>query len=610
MDVFTVTADLVDYLESDLKESLTFDTGTSVGNFKTLRARVNGTEREILGFGISGTQWRIPTSEDEILDILKALRDGASGHPDFVNFFVVWSAATGNEDITECVLVAPTHEPTPAAPLHIGGQEGIHPFQLVKDIYDEIGIRYNTTAMNDLINDEDFPLVRFRVPEPAMAGPWLEENIYGPLLVAPFVNADGEVAPQKIGMPQGTDPSTLRTVSSTSLSEPHPEFRYIGREIVTKLIYKWTSEDAISDPLSVGEDIEAGEFGLDGLKDDEREFIQTHDRSTSLDEHSREVEFRGIHREVTVVINNPGIGGGSRVLFYGIDVLSGVFSREVFQRFGDGPIRGRVSGLSTMEDLTPGQFIKVTNLDTFPTPNTQARGGDRVIQLMTPTFGPAGPDWDYLDAGPASQALAAPGLSLAKSTGRPRNAIVATVSSLSTLATAGWQLQTSVDSTSDWEWSTQGSSTGDFTVVGFPAGSKVNGRVRQTAQNRFRSNWSTVASSTLDSLTAPSTIGVSNSSGGVATVTFTPSSEFRTEVMLDQSTSSTGLEAIDSVARDGDRYVLEGLSEGTDYAVGVRRTDPFGGRSAITSTTFTTSTSSPTAPSPEGPLILLQGRSC
>jgi len=260
-------------------------------------------------------------------------------------------------------------------------------------------------------------------------------------------------------------------------------------------------------------------------------------------------------------------------------------------------VQGVLYGMSTAESVQEGDNVRVT-VPTFPNAGIQARGGTRLVQIMGRRLTPQGPEFDYLDAGPNLNALAAPTVTLALSTGDKKHTVLATVASVP--AGAQFQMDAAVGSTlpgpTDAKWQriqTSGFGNGTYPIGGRPAGAKTWARVRSAQAQRVRSTWGN------------STAGIS-SSGLAAPVVATSSvtalsfnlrisggeTLYPIQVFIDGSTAaafSTG-NLFRTVPAGTKSVPIFGLSSTTKFLVGARHVDPFGGIGAADSTTVTTLT--------------------
>jgi hypothetical protein len=502
----------------------------------------------------------------------------------------------------------PGHEPTEHMPVHIGG-EAIKPFKVVRKLYDDAGVRYSTSAMDSLEDDPLFPPARFRITSQENMATWLEENIYQPYGVVPFINSSGHITPQKVYLPQNVASTSLYEFTSTNASEPHPAWDLVGRDMVRRMDFTYKAEELAA---------ELRDAPADAIDVNDVTLIEKHDRqqSTSTLQTAKlmKVKLHGYHHRGWT-IRTPFSNTEHRIP--GAEDVAESLADEIFDRFGDGPIRGTITGLSPTESVEPGDFVRIT-LPTFPDPENQTRGGTRIVQILSRVDAPAGPEFEWLDAGPNQQALTVPSVSLAKSTVDGYNTIVLTVSNLSTSTGNYWQAQTAVGaseppSTSGrWAFAKSGTSTGDYSLTGYPSGQKVWGRIRQAAVGRIRSAWSTADDSTLTALTAPSSISVANSSGQFAELNITLGSTDRDiEILHSESTSCTSTRSrVATLPMGTTVYDITGLTKGSTNCAAARHVDDYGGRSAVTTVSFSLSTSNPQAPPlPLGAFTLLQGSS-
>src|SRR3989344_2588675 len=113
-------------------------------------------------------------------------------------------------------------------------------------------------------------------------GEWLETNVYGPLGVVPFTNADGRIEPQSVFLPSSdsVDIDTLLELTSTNLTTPHPTWRHSKREIVTKI--RWRRP--VARELSVLE-MSEGRFAADRLRITQYTTELDHDRLAAFGEY-------------------------------------------------------------------------------------------------------------------------------------------------------------------------------------------------------------------------------------------------------------------------------------------------------------------------------------
>lgn len=575
-----------------MDEDIVLDPGSGQGNFTHLRVNVDGTDREIEQF--NGASAHQP---------LRKLV-GSGDEPQRIRSFRVsgWQDPNGVDAVREIYFHMPTRDPTPDLPLHIGGQNGVDPFTLVKQIYDgtyqDSGnpqtVRYETAAFtaydpstnpNGLIDNPRFPKMQFRIPKPENMGKWLDEEIYGPLGVTPFINAAGEISPRISRQPatdQVADPDALFEFTAAKLSEPHPTWRNVGREQVT--VVEATFEYArVRTHI---EEIRDKDVALDGLVVDETMISHEHDNVSTAGRMLHEVKVRGIHRVE------------DRRFF------AKQIALELFERFGDGPIWTSGAGLSASESVEPGDWV-VQDLDTYPALQNQSRSGKRLMQVMSRVDTPEGPNFELLEAGPNSQPLGALTVTLAANSNDDHTAINATIGTLPTGAD-GYELHVAVNTTEPaegsplWQYRTiRGTAAETITIRRLPSGSTIWVRPRATGIGRISGDWGTADSQATTALTAPSGVADSGLAGDVATVSWT-NGETDFDIVLDLD----GTERV-RLAAGTTSYKLRGLTLSTGYTVGVKHIDGYGGESARATDTFTTTGTAETVPQPEGIRILV-----
>lgn len=563
-------------------------TSSQAGIFRTLRVNVDGTDREVTRINRGGAP-----------DRLKALRDRG-----IIDSFTVadYADPVGVGSIRSCYFYAETHDPTPDIPLHIGGRDGIDPFQLAKDIYDgdwgDATVRYDadcfsayhpTTNPRGLIGR--FPKRWYRIEGPANMAAWLQEHVYTPSLVAPVLNSEGEIAPVFIGQPDAAeipDVDLLPTFTAAN-STIHPTWENRGRDQVTvarvTFLYAW-----LGGPTDEDRDV-----ALDGLV--RRELTRTfeHDNASTV-RAVHDVTVHGVHRSFPE--ETARIGG------------------EMCDRFGDGPVYATVTAHEgEMDDVAPGAWVAI-DFDSYPAAQNQARGGTRIAQVLNRTILPAGIEFELLEAGPSLQALATPTVSVAANATDPHHAIDVTVSDLPTGAYAVLHIaESTLEPTEDsdaWRYrlvrqNASGVLLGNETVTvdRLPSGVTLWVRGRSQQIDRIASDWSTADSQATTGLTAPSSVTASDIDGAEALVTWTPG-ETDYDAVVDLTVLPDGArEFVARVVAGSTAFRLEGLAASTSYRVGVKHIDDYGGETTRDTDDFTSASTDDDVPDMQGIRILV-----
>jgi hypothetical protein len=328
-----LTPYVVQTIDDDVKEDAVYDANSTSGNFNTLRAVVQSTSGEgiyevafITDNVVSGP---IRAFGGDFTQLKRAKMNEARWL-----YAVIVSTGTFTA-IDGMQLRMPTHEPTNQMPLLIGGNGGIHPFELVRDLYDEAGVRYSTT-LTDLIDNKEYQTAWWRIQRPATLSRWLEDNIYQPYGVAPFIDNAGNVAPRSIRLPRTSDVSnditTLPLLDETNVAWPHPSWHH--EELVTRLRFEYDILKTIDHTALLRGDESWSDFGVDLIAPTEAEIVKDHDRIDDFGVHEMTVAFKGLHYRDTVVI--PGIVGRTGYSRFGVDHWAAHVAQDVFQRFGDG----------------------------------------------------------------------------------------------------------------------------------------------------------------------------------------------------------------------------------------------------------------------------------
>ncbi|MHC4093370.1 MAG: hypothetical protein ACYSVY_24380, partial [Planctomycetota bacterium] len=430
-----LTPNIQTLLTEDLKPELDFSNTATAGNFNTLRCRIkldassSGTDYEIQSFNL-GNGIRADNS-DKLTAFYNFYR--FLGHHDFyIGAWVVWSTSTG-PTIASATVHAPGHEPTEYLPLHIGGgedlfsgqattAEGYHPFSLVKDIYDELNVRYSTDIQN-LIDNTDYGRQWWRITGKANAFEWLTEHIYRPNGVVPFTGNDGKLQHRSIRVPRSTDVNdditSIPLFDASNSAWPHPGARQMQDAMATRINFTWLNEQHLDKPFEwLSEEVDWQTYGQDGIRAAPMLVTRDYDRIAQLGIKEIDVPLHGIHAWV----DNSNFLDARRAVE--------AVKRDIFERYGDGALSGTLTPLTTAVAVVPGSFYRL-NIPTVFTPNSQGRGGTMVVQALSVSENPDGQKMEWLWAGPALSPLVTPGIALAAATSDPKHGAKLTVSSLS-----------------------------------------------------------------------------------------------------------------------------------------------------------------------------------
>lgn len=572
-----VTSDVLEWLEQDLGFVIQFTKGTTP--FKYTKMSAGGSDRDILGFS--------HTLNASIFGSLNEVAE--NGEPrDLEDVIISWTGhgKSLDDEITGTFIYAPNAPPTLWTPIHVGGDDGVEPFDWIKDQYDDLSIRYDsdifdtynvTTNPNGLIAHPRIPLIHIRATKPIKLRDQVQKicKMYG---IVPFINSAGEVAPRFVTMLQDVDPSTLTDMTSAILTEPHPTWRQTSGDIVTVIQPRFSYMTPVRESDA--------RIGRDGSVDRIKVRItdleeQVHDRVDELGRHVLKLDLELITTE-------------NRAIF-----LTAQQVREIFDRYGDGPIRGSFRALSAASGVEPGDYVTIS-LSSYPDLANQTRGGSRVVQIMSRQVESAY-TFTYLDAGPDEQPLTDPGVAIIKNATDGDHAVDVTISSLT--ADSTYQIQLKIGS-ADWVTVAEGDANEARTFGNLPSGTNIQARALESGPGRIRSEYSAAVNVTLDTLTAPNTLVVGALAGDRGTGTWVNGeASYAIEVLLD-GTRVAILEA------GSTSYTLTGLTPSTTYngpGMAVRHIDRFGGVSATDTDDFTTTATATTLSAPKATLVLVGG---
>lgn len=578
-------------VRGDVQADAQVDFAALAGNFNFLRCNVDGTDFEVASFDVA-----FRSSGDYGLS-----RNVFPTAGDFVFSLGVWvvdptTAISTGADVTSLFFHMPNKPPSSDLPLHIGGQNGIHPFQVVKDMFDAAGVRYSSTAMTDLLTDSRYDRARWRITGPENMAQWLEDHIYAPYGVLPFINSSGEVSLKSVFMPSSS-PANIPIYTGAEV-QVVPEWTHVGRDMITAVVFHLTRENFSQSPFKVDGDWPAD---LIDVVDFTVEF--QHDRLRSGLAPRKVVEYQldGMHA-VNMVYQPDGQPT------FAPNAFATMLAQEIFDRYGDGPIRGTMLGVSSS---SPGASyagdVVAIQVDQFPSPNTGSRGGTRLVQILSRVEQPGGfPSYDWIDMG-STAAFNAPTLSLAQSTSDPNHTIAVTIPTSSFAGPFnGWELQVirssaaaAPGSSAPWSWAAAATSSGTFFVRPLPSGSRIWGKVRQRDALRVRSGFGLAANTTTDTIGAPTALAASSRGTNSVVLTWvvadpTYAIEVRASTQALAESSSQRI----AILPPGSNYGrMGGLQNGSTYNFGVRHIDPFGG--VGTMATYSTETGGITPQAPD-----------
>lgn len=352
----------------------------------------------------------------------------------------IWStsAVPGSGD---AYLYAPTHEPTDAAPLHLGVQDDhqvwgypaestgfgvgpigayLHPADLTQRVWETLGARYNASNLSALIADTSFPLLAPLVLEvPDDPQKWMQANVWGPNLLLALRDADGQLKLADLRPPPSNIDLSALTLLDASNSREH-RWRLVGSEAINSVAWEYaTYSDQGDDPdlIPPPPRLVLSYFGIiDAEKTDQVEGPRLDFLMRRVDQIGPIVdpylEYIG-QRERTFNLFSPlepldalwpgnlartlsAIWTGRGTIFDGGNL--GTITQFILDTYQDGPMRGRCEvGGSTAETIEEGVYIVVNcTAVKIANPFTAARFGKVLALTLSVTRYPAHAEVEYL----------------------------------------------------------------------------------------------------------------------------------------------------------------------------------------------------------------------
>lgn len=631
----------VNFIRSDL---LSTSVGLSTaGSFRYLRFRSGGTDYKVVGFKTNQTQITTPTHpnahpfpdpEDHLFNSDELRNHQSNGGP--LNFWVAASSTafggTGSKtfQLSDAVsLHAMTAPPSEATPLHIwpGWSSGnpygtVHPMQVLKDILD--GVYSSSSESLPYYSTESFTGtkdirrltavgVAFRITQTDTLRNWVTDNLLAPHGVVGLGDARGKVAFKSIlqADPQlGYSTSNLYSFTSTNLRLPHPDWRTSRREQVTQVKVNAESINRsgmfnTGQPRPGGPNVAASgnTIGGDGISAKTVQASFNHDRVARYGTFPVTYNFAG-YGYVGDLTPTAFPQWLTDLQYYGQ-----YYTKKVFDRYGDGPIQGTLYALPGASTVQPGDFAKLT-LGSFPNPAAGgARGGTRLVQILTKDITPEGYAYEYLDAGGQAAPLTSPTLTLSSSTLSPKFAVKVTVSG-GVPSGGGVQLFMAESATTVAPTSTSAAwhpvytttplvtATGSYLLPRLKSGTRFFVCGQAQASNAPYSARSTPVTKVTASITSPSALTMSNLKAQTVDATWTLGDvAYPLDFHVDDSTSATPTTAnrVFRLIAGTDRASLANLTPSQKYRSWVRHADPYGGFSGFDSTTFTMTSTATTS---------------
>ena len=411
-----------------------------LGNWRHLRLRYEDTngdmqDWEIVSFGSNDTASVATITSPTITN-----PDSSEGRQVTIHAWVVWPGAPAAAPAAsgDGFLYAPTAEPSDALPLHAGindpdhplgaeltvtsaGIEAtgwLHPAEMTRLVWDELGLRYDAANLEALEEDITFPAVAPRITEnPRDTEAWMQDHIWGPCMLVALKDAHGR---RKLAdlrpPPEGADLGDLPVLDATN-ARGHV-WQVLGREVMNSVVWdaQWYTL-----PEDQSFSIYLGGFGfiqgqpatdipapLDGF------FVRDEELGPFDDPNVEDVGLRRRRFRATSFLTDPTHFPNHYVNLVLADKGQSFDGQEpgdlpydhsqfMLQLYRDGPMKGRGEvGREMAETLEEGDYI-IVNQSALknPNPGEAARSGGWLAILLSITRHPAHADVEYIGVRPA-----------------------------------------------------------------------------------------------------------------------------------------------------------------------------------------------------------------
>lgn len=502
--------------------------------------------------------------------------------------------------------------PTNDTPLHVGYTEQRNPHRINRAIFDgtyggttSTGrlVQYSSAAFDDGTTGMFYlptPQTVFRITGPQRMGSWLAEHIHGPYGTLPFLDNSGVVRVRRTRLPGSSafQSTSLFAFTAANMREPHPTFEHLAEEQAT--VIEVDGHQLRRTLFATSDHPEAFSNACDLFQVAEYRDTLRHDRAAQFGDRVVPVQTWDTGA-LSLGEKGPSFGEG----------YAPYLTPEIFDRWGDGAVRGTLYGMADATTVAAGDLARLT-LETYPNFANQARGGTRLIQILGRNHEPdGGPSFDYIDLGPNVQPLGAPAsLTLSGTTADPRHALTVTIGAPTTLGGAEvWLARTTStsapahDSTA-WRPRLYEFTSGPHLLPELGSGYNWFARAHNTAPGRIRSGWTVSTMAQTSGLPAPSSFAVGSIEPFRATASWGDGATgYPFFVYWGSTTGSPSSETFGYQLPAGwMAATLTPLSAGTTYQTWIRHYDVWGGLGSVATTTFETLSSASTAAPVVAPL--------
>lgn len=551
--------------------------------------------------------------------------------------YVAATAFSVSDQVFFWIIPGKAQRVTKSFPIFI---DNVHPVQLWKDLLDgKFGYLsandtptrtypYDATAFDALIADTRFGLARFIITDTEKIADFIEKQLCLPFNLTYRIDNLGRVVPVDMRPPDAA--VSVTTITDADLSQEElPEWSIDRSSAITRIVFKWFSDIATSVPtayadvaktiVTSGNEIIDLPPGL--LSSSENELMVLDFGNTDLPDNTLEIEAKGYRAGPSPY----EIAGATladlqfkavwieRTLLNIANAFRSVFSR--------GKVELTLKCRRTANtDRLPGQFV-LLDIDVLPDPNSNLRGGVRLVRVVERTEDGPRRILRVVDSGQNVVANAPVIGTITTETGNTRHGVVVpiTVNAQVDPVIVQYAVTTTgvgtapTDTDGRWTTGQRLTASGNANIRDLLSGKRIWIRARSepAAMDQFRiaSPWvyaTSPASVDLGSLTVPSGVSVTNIKDKSVHVTWTVGEADEDVVVYLASPSGGTLEFIRRLPPGSSAYDLIGLVPSTSYRVEIGHQDAYGSESTRAGANFSTNS---TVITPDAPRIAIyQGR--
>lgn len=511
-------------------------------------------------------------------------------------------------------------------PEKYGFMLNVSPYKLTRDIlggyYFPYGtsraISYDSASLATLETTKELPHTLYRVSGKSEAAKYIEENICKPFQIGYTVEPtlSGSVPVSQLRFFNTQQPTTLAGVPTLS-----------GSYIIAGSSREWRAGEPtlylqgtfyMEQLRGNGDDFSDSKF--DPLIETDHPIIYPFGQNT--DDPTRHIEtinfvgLRGLDNTTSGQYSGQSLDHVTSYQYFLDQTKKLLQSHWLRHRHGNPVVRLSTIRNSDTESIRVGDFC-IVEAETLPNQATHTRGGTRVMQVTQKVPLGVTCEWELIDAG-VNDVMNAPTLgTLTRDTGSVFFDVTTSENADVEVEYAVTAFGGSVPNTASRAWLLSDTynindTTLALSIEGLPEGKQVFVRVRAVSpigsDMKLPSLWQVSSGEDLSSITAPTSVNVTDITSRSAKVTWTNTqSEYEIELWL-ASPAGTPTTLITVLPAGSTTYTLKGLNKNSDtsHRVGVRYSTGVNGNSAFATADFNATGVAPTLDAPAALVIYNQ----